>query len=54
MMLLVHFSGENYGLISLVLVLVNDCRSDGSPVNISDSASTGLTALVCRGSGSNP
>ena len=32
-----YFSGESWGLTSLVLVLVNDCRSDVSPVINSDS-----------------
>ena len=35
----VHFSGESWGLISLVMVLVNDCHSDLSPLNNSDSDS---------------
>ena len=34
---MVLLSGENKGLVSLVSVLVNDCRSDVSPVNNSDS-----------------
>ena len=35
----VHFAGESWGLISMVLVLANDCHSDVSPVNNSDSDS---------------
>ena len=31
---------ESWGLISVVLVLVNDCHSDVSPVNNSDSDSS--------------
>ena len=31
--------GESWGLISLVRILVNDCHSDMSPVNNSDSDS---------------
>ena len=37
----VHFCGESWGLISLVRVLVNDCHSDVSPVNNSDSDAFG-------------
>ena len=42
----VRFSGENWGLISLVLVLVNDYHSDISPVNNSDSDSDAFGYLL--------
>ena len=34
-------SGESWGLISMVRVLVNDCHSDVSPVHNSDSGAFG-------------
>ena len=34
-------AGESWGLISLVRVPVNDCHSDVSPVNNSDSGAFG-------------
>ena len=44
----VHFSGESWGLISLVLVLVNDCHSNVSPVNNSDSDAFGYVLGITK------